>query len=62
MPFGVEMLHLLGMEVLGDWWSGALVGQLLVAAFAAGGGLMVAAAAGRWGSPRAAAWSRRSST
>ena len=22
MPFGVEMLHLLGMEVLDDWWWG----------------------------------------
>ena len=28
MPFGVEMLHLMGMEVLGDWWWGGLVGQL----------------------------------
>src|SRR5205807_3329537 len=34
MPFGVEMFHLLGMEVLDDWWWGALVGQLLVAGFA----------------------------
>ena len=34
MPFGVEMLHLLGMEVLGDWWWGGLVGQLLVALYA----------------------------
>ena len=31
MPFGVEMLHLLGMEVLGDWWWGGLVGQFMVA-------------------------------
>ncbi len=38
MPFGVEMLHLLGMEVLDDWWWGALVGQLLVALLRAGGG------------------------
>ncbi len=22
MPFGVEMLHLLGMEVVDDWWWG----------------------------------------
>ena len=28
MPFGVEMLHLIGMEVVDDWWLGALVGQL----------------------------------
>src|SRR5271157_5423711 len=34
MPFGVEMLHLMGMEVLGDWWWGGLVGQLLVALYA----------------------------
>lgn len=33
MPFDVEMLHLLGMEVMGDWWWGALSGQLLVALF-----------------------------
>ena len=26
MPFSIEMLHLLGMEVVGDWWLGALVG------------------------------------
>ena len=32
MPFGVEMLHLAGMEVMGDWWWGGLVGQFLVAA------------------------------
>jgi hypothetical protein len=34
MPFSVEMLHLLGMEVMDDWWLGALAGQLLVASFA----------------------------
>ena len=34
MPFNVEMLHLLGMVVLDDWWSGALAGQLLIAAHA----------------------------
>ena len=28
------MLHLLGMEVLGDWWWGGLVGQFLVARLA----------------------------
>ena len=33
MPFGVEMLHLLGMQVMADWWWGALAGQLLVALF-----------------------------
>jgi hypothetical protein len=30
MPFGVELLHLLGMEVLGDWWRGSFAGQFLV--------------------------------
>ncbi|HEY2158857.1 MAG TPA: glycosyltransferase family 39 protein, partial [Isosphaeraceae bacterium] len=53
MPFGVEMLHLLGMHVLGDWWSGALAGQLVVASFAPMAGLMVWLTARRWGSPRA---------
>ena len=38
MPFNVEMLHLLAMEVMGDWWWGGLAGQLLVAFFGAGGG------------------------
>ena len=54
MPFGVEMLHLLGMHVLDDWWRGALVGQLLVASFAPMAGLAVWLTARRWGSPRAA--------
>jgi hypothetical protein len=54
MPFGVEMLHLLGMEVLDDWWWGALVGQLLVAGFAPAAAALIAATVGRWGSPRAA--------
>ena len=48
------MLHLLGMTVLGDWWRGALVGQLLIAAFAPATAAMIAAAAMRWGSARAA--------
>ncbi len=54
MPFGVEMLHLLGMEVLNDWWQGALVGQLLVASFAPATAALIALAARRWASPRAA--------
>ena len=58
MPFGVEMLHLLGMEVYGDWWWGALAGQLLVAAFAPAAAVLIASTAGsrarpaRPGSPR----------
>jgi hypothetical protein len=54
MPFGVEMLHLMGMEVLGDWWWGGLVGQLLVALFAPAAAVLIAAAAGRAGTLRTA--------
>lgn len=54
MPFGVEMLHLLGMEVLGDWWWGGLVGQLLVALYAPAAGVLIAAVAERCGGRRAA--------
>lgn len=53
MPFGVEMLHLLGMEVLDDWWLGALAGQLLIAAHAPAAALLVGLTVGRWGCPRA---------
>ena len=53
MPFSVEMLHLLGMEVLDDWWWGALVGQFLVALHAPLAALMIAATAREFGSPRA---------
>ncbi|WZO95772.1 glycosyltransferase family 39 protein [Isosphaeraceae bacterium EP7] len=53
MPFNVEMLHLLGMEALDDWWWGALAGQLLVASYAPLTALILAATAARWGSPRA---------
>ena len=52
MPFGVEMMHVLGMEVLGDWWWGGLVGQLLVAFFAPAAAVLIAAATARAGSPR----------
>lgn len=54
MPFGVEMLHLLGMVVLGDWWRGALVGQLLVMLHAPAAAALIAGTARRVGSPRAA--------
>ncbi len=47
MPFGVEMLHLLGMVVMADWWWGALAGQLLVALFAPAAAMMIAATASR---------------
>ena len=54
MPFGVEMLHLMGMEVLGDWWWGGLVGQLLVALYAPAAAVLIAAATGAGGIARAA--------
>lgn len=53
MPFGVEMLHLLGMVVLGDWWRGALVGQLVVMVHAPMAAAMIGLAASRLASPRA---------
>ncbi len=53
MPFGVEMLHLLGMVVLGDWWRGALVGQVVVMVHAPMAAAMIGLAASRIGSPRA---------
>ena len=34
MPLGTEMLSLAGMVVIGDWWTGALVGKTLIAGFA----------------------------
>ena len=45
MPFGVEMLHLLGMSVTGDWWWGALAGQLLVALFVPAAAVLIPATA-----------------
>lgn len=33
-PFLTEMLSLLGMAVMGDWYTGALLGKLLLASFA----------------------------
>jgi hypothetical protein len=53
MPFAIEMLHLLGMHAMGDWFAGALVGQVLVMLFAPAAAVLVAATATRAGSPRA---------
>ena len=53
MPFGVEMLHLAAMEVMGDWWWGGLAGQVLVALFAPAAAVLIAGAAARGGSSRA---------
>src|SRR5262249_5175318 len=52
MPFDVEMLHLLGMAVMADWWWGALTGQLLVALFGPATAVIIYATAARV-SPRA---------
>lgn len=54
MPFSIEMLHLLGMEVVDDWWLGALVGQVLVALFAPMAAILIGRTASRIGSDRAA--------
>jgi hypothetical protein len=53
MPFNVEMLHLLAMEVMGDWWWGGLSGQVLVGLFGPAAAILIAAAARRLASPRA---------
>jgi hypothetical protein len=53
MPFGIEMLHLGAMEVMGDWWWGGLAGQVLVALFAPAAAVLIAGAASRIGSSRA---------
>ena len=54
MPFGVEMLHLAAMEVMGNWWWGGLAGQVLVAIFAPAAAILVGATASAAGSARAA--------
>ncbi len=53
MPFNVEMLHLLAMEVMGDWWWGGLSGQLLVGLFGPAAAILIGGAARRLASPRA---------
>lgn len=53
MPFSVEMLHLLGMVVVGDWWRGALVGQFVIMLHGLMTALMIGLAATRLGAPRA---------
>lgn len=54
MPLGVEMLHVLGMIVFGDWRRGALVGRLLVAGFAPAAMILVAGSARKLAGRRAA--------
>lgn len=53
MPLGAEMLALAGMVVTGDWWTGALVGKLLIACFAPLTALALLACGGRCVSPAA---------
>lgn len=52
MPLGTEMHSLLGMILLGDWWSGALVGKTVQACFAPLTALGLLAAGRRWYSTR----------
>ncbi len=53
MPLGTEMLSLLGMVLLGDWWTGALVGKTLIACYAPLTALALLAAGRRFVSPSA---------
>ncbi len=45
MPFGTEMLSLFAMVVSGDWWWGALAGQVVLASYPALTGVAVVALA-----------------
>ncbi len=53
MPFNVEMLHLLAMHLLGDWWAGALAGQFVVMFHSLAAALAIGLAAAKLGTPRA---------
>lgn len=53
MPLGAEMLALLGMVTAGDWWTGALVGKTLIAAYAPLTALALLAAGRRFVTPAA---------
>ncbi|HID21815.1 MAG TPA: hypothetical protein EYP14_05370, partial [Planctomycetaceae bacterium] len=53
MPFGTEMLTLLAMVFCGDWWWGALAGQVLLATFAFAGSVACYAIGRRLFSPLA---------
>ena len=50
MPLGSEMLSLLAMVLLGDWWQGALVGKTMIACFAPLTALALYLAGTRFGS------------
>ena len=47
-PFLTEMLSLTGMIFIGDWWRGALVGQIVLATFQVLSALSVFSIARRW--------------
>jgi 4-amino-4-deoxy-L-arabinose transferase-like glycosyltransferase len=53
MPLGSEMLSLLAMALMGDWWLGALVGKTVIASFAPMTALALLAAGRRFASPMA---------
>ncbi len=48
MPLGAEMHALLAMVLLGNWWTGALVGKTVIALFAPLTSLLLLAAGRRW--------------
>lgn len=52
-PFLTEMFPLLGMTLLGDWFTGALAGQVILSAFGPLGGLAVFILGRRWFGPTA---------
>ncbi len=56
MPSGVEMGTTLTMEVLGDWWLGALAGQELIAWCAPASAVLIASAATRLAGSSRAGW------
>ena len=51
MPLGTEMLSLLSMVVCGDWWLGALVGQVVIASFTPMTAVLLVAAGRRFFDP-----------
>ena len=56
MPAGVEMLTTLAMEIMGDWWLGALAGQELIAWFAPATAILIAGSASRIAGTSWAGW------
>lgn len=56
MPLGSEMHSLLGMILLQDWWTGALVGKTIQVVYVLLTALALFAAGRRWYSARAGVW------